>query len=401
MKIFISGTTYAPALNGQAIFTTSLAENLATRGHEVLVVTPLAKGQPSRIMRNQVQVVSLPSISLECVHNNAQFSIFVRNRLKKALASFHPEIVHIQDHFPLNAELIGLVRQRGIGLVGTNHFMPQNLAPYVPGISHWKPFFNRVMWGWAMSIYNRLDVVTAQSLSSVRLLRKNGLRVPAFQVSCGLDTRRFHPDLAVDRTACRKKYGVDVQKTVFLFVGRVDREKQIDVFLRALQQIKRDDIQFVVTGIGAAGAHLKALAEMLHLGERVHFTGFVPNEDLPNLLNSVDVFTMPSEAELLSIATLEAMACARPLLLADAVALPELVEVGVNGYLFKPGDPSDAARWMEHLAEIPERWTEMGRKSRQKAETHSLENTVRQYESIYTKLLAGDKPFLASEPQHF
>jgi glycosyltransferase involved in cell wall biosynthesis len=46
----------------------------------------------------------------------------------------------------------------------------------------------------------------------------------------------------------------------------------------------------------------------------------------------------------LSIASLEAMACGRPLLLANAIALPELVAVGVNGYLFEPGNPSDAAR---------------------------------------------------------
>ncbi len=399
VKILISGTTYAPALNGQAIFTTTLAENLALRGHEVLVFTPMANGQPSKIMRNQVQVVSLPSISMQWVHNQAYFSIFVQRALKKVLGSFHPEIVHIQDPFPLNTELLGLVRERGIGLVGTNHFMPQNLSPYVPGVSHFRPLFNRLMWRWAMGTYNRLDVMTAQSLSSVHLLKENGLRAPAFQVSCGLDTGRFHPDPSLERAACRKKYGVDTQKKVFLFVGRVDREKRIDVLLRAMQQVKRDDIQFVVAGDGAASAHLKALAEKLHLGERVHFTGFVPNEDLPNLLNRVDVFTMPSEAELLSIATLEAMACARPLLLADAVALPELVEVGVNGYLFKPGDPLDAARWIEHLAEIPERWAEMGRKSRQKAETHSLENTVRQYETIYTRLLTGARPFLAGEPQ--
>jgi 1,2-diacylglycerol 3-alpha-glucosyltransferase len=395
VKILVSSTTYAPALNGQSIFTTSLAENLAMRGHQVMVITQWAKGQPYEALRNQVQVVRMPSISMQWIHNNVYFSIFVQRGLKKALASFHPEIIHIQDHFPLNTELIGLVRKDGIGLVGTNHFMPQNIAPYVPGISLFRPLFNRVMWGWAMRIYNRLDVVTAQSQSSVRLLQENGLRVPAFQVSCGLDTHRFHPDPAVDRAACRQRYGLDAHKKVFLFVGRVDGEKRIDVLLRAMQHVQREDIQFVVAGDGAAGPHLKALAQALDLGERVHFTGFVPNEDLPNLLNSVDVFTMPSEAELLSIATLEAMACARPLLLADAVALPELVEVGENGYLFKPGDPLDAAHWMEQLAEIPERWAEMGQKSRQKAEAHSLENTIRQYETIYTSLLAGERPVLA------
>ena len=115
----------------------------------------------------------------------------------------------------------------------------------------------------------------------------------------------------------------------------------------------------------------------------MRFTGFIPNEELHVLLNSVDIFTMPSEAELLSIASLEAMACGRPMLLADAVALPELVTPDVNGYLFKPGDPADAARCMALLADHPERWAEMGKASVERAQEHSLERTIERYETLY------------------
>jgi len=94
---------------------------------------------------------------------------------------------------------------------------------------------------------------------------------------------------------------------------------------------------------------------------------------------------MPSDAELLSIASLEAMACGRPMLLADAVALPELVTPGVNGYLFKRGDADDAAHYMELLADQPERWKEMGKASHDRAQIHSLENTVQRYEELYKK----------------
>jgi glycosyltransferase involved in cell wall biosynthesis len=105
---------------------------------------------------------------------------------------------------------------------------------------------------------------------------------------------------------------------------------------------------------------------------------------------------MPSEAELLSIASLEAMACARPVLLAEAVALPELVTDGQNGYLFRPGDPIDAARCMALLADHPENWPAMGVISQEKANYHSMENTLKQYESIYTALLAGTYVNLAN-----
>jgi len=96
---------------------------------------------------------------------------------------------------------------------------------------------------------------------------------------------------------------------------------------------------------------------------------------------------MPSEAELLSIATLEAMACGRPVLAAAAMALPELVSDNVNGYLFQPGDPADAARCLALLADHPERWPEMGKASLEKVQQHSLDRGLAQYEELYRSVL--------------
>ena len=131
------------------------------------------------------------------------------------------------------------------------------------------------------------------------------------------------------------------------------------------------------------------MAQELALGDLVHFTGFVPNEDLPCLINSLDAFVMPSEAELLSIASLEAMACGRPILAANAVALPELITDGVNGYLFQPGDDADAVRCMEKLADHPELWAEMGAISIERAQPHGLEAILKRNEALYEMVLSG------------
>ena len=267
--------------------------------------------------------------------------------------------------------------------------MPENLAPYVPALFRFKPVFNHVLWQWMLDVYNRLDVATAQSKAAVALIRSQGLRIPVFPVSCGIDLTRFHPDPSVDRVLYRQRYGLDPQRKLFLFVGRVDGEKRLDVLLHAMSRLQRDDIQLAIAGYGAALDELQRLSEALNLGERVRFIGFVPADDLPPLLNSVDVFTMPSEAELLSLATLEAMACGRPVLLANAVALPELAVNHVNGYLFKPGDPIDLARRMELLADQSDRWPEMGKASLERARLHSLEYAVRQYEMLYETIFAN------------
>jgi glycosyltransferase involved in cell wall biosynthesis len=117
--------------------------------------------------------------------------------------------------------------------------------------------------------------------------------------------------------------------------------------------------------------------------ERVIFLGYVSAEDLPALYMSADIFVMPSSAELQSIATLEAMSCGKPVLAANARALPELVEHEVNGYLFESDNSNDAAYWMNKFLESAELWSAMGKVGITRSQSHSLKNTVRDYEDYY------------------
>jgi glycosyltransferase involved in cell wall biosynthesis len=387
MRILISGITYYPRLDGQSIFTVNLSEGLAKRGHQVTAMFPSVEGHTFSRERNGVHLEGVQSIAIAPKYPDFAVPIPSVKDVRNIINAAQPDIVHIQDHYPLSRMAMREAERQGIHIIGTNHFMPENLAQYVPVLSKIKPLYNWILWKWMLSVYNRLDLVVAQSRAAAELIRAQGLQPPVSLVSCGIDLRRFRVDASVDRLACRERYGLDPRRTIFLFVGRVEKDKRIDVLLHAAARLKRDDIQLVIAGHGGASEYYEALSRSLNLGQGVHFTGFIPNEDLHILLNSIDVFTMPSDAELLSIASLEAMACGRPMLLADAVALPELVTPGVNGYLFKPGDADDAAHYMELLADQPERWKEMGKASHERAQIHSLENTVQRYEELYKKSL--------------
>jgi glycosyltransferase involved in cell wall biosynthesis len=162
----------------------------------------------------------------------------------------------------------------------------------------------------------------------------------------------------------------------------------LDIGIRSVKFLNRDDLQLVIAGNGAEKTNLIKLVKELNLEKKVVFSGFIPNVDLPSVLNSIDVFIMPSEAELLSIASLQAMACARPMLVANAVALPELVSLNENGLLFRPGDVEDAARCMSLLADHPERWPAFGAASLERAKNHSLENIITHYLHLYNSAIA-------------
>jgi glycosyltransferase involved in cell wall biosynthesis len=238
-----------------------------------------------------------------------------------------------------------------------------------------------------LAVYRHVDVVTAQSKAAANLIHNQGLRLPILPISCGIDLQRLYSNPDVDKELFCQRYGLDASKKNFLFFGRIDGEKCIDLLLRAMQLLDRDDIRLVIAGHGKVEGKLRQLTTALNINHRVRFTGFIPAEDVPGLMNSVDVFVMPSEAELLSISTLEAMACGRPVLLANALALPELVRYGENGYLFKPGDVKDLVHYMSLLADQAERWRTKGRVSREIARSHSLEETLNKFETLYSELV--------------
>ena len=385
MRVLIAGATYYPALNGQSVFMVHLAEGLAAQGHEVSVLFPGRRALSSRI--NGVRLETVRSLELSLVRADAYFPYFYAGRVGDVFDTFRPEVLHIHDHYPLSIAAVQEARRRGIPIVGTNHFVPANVEPYIPGSALLRPVLDRVLWEWMFRIYRRLDFVTAPSQAAVNLLQSQGLRVPMRAVSCGTDLNRFHPDPSVDRAAVRRAYGLDPDGTLFLYVGRIDQEKRIDVLLRAIRLLDRHDIQLALAGQGAALNRLQSMSAGLQLGGRVHFLGRVPNEHLNQVLNSADVFALASQAELLSIASLEAMASGRPLVLADAGALPELVTPGVNGYLFRAGDPRDAAHYMELLADQPALREQMGLASRERVRPHSMEFALQTYGGIYRQVL--------------
>jgi glycosyltransferase involved in cell wall biosynthesis len=91
-------------------------------------------------------------------------------------------------------------------------------------------------------------------------------------------------------------------------------------------------------GDGGERDYLEKLALELGIASNVQFRGHITDKELPAAYERATLFAMPSIAELQSIATMEAMASGRPVVAADAMALPHLVHDGDNGYLFPPDD---------------------------------------------------------------
>ncbi|MHC1781571.1 MAG: glycosyltransferase [Anaerolineaceae bacterium] len=184
-------------------------------------------------------------------------------------------------------------------------------------------------------------------------------------------------------------FGLAFSPTTFLFVGRVDAEKKVDVLIRAIKLLNRKDIQLVVAGKGAALSGYQSLAHELGVSDQVHFTGFVVEPELPLLLNCIDVFRHAQRGRTAqhrqpgSHGRRQTPACGA------IQTLPELVDDGVNGYLFEPGSVQDAARCMALLADHPEDQPRMGAASLEKVKAHSIDAVLKRYEDLYRGCLKG------------
>jgi glycosyltransferase involved in cell wall biosynthesis len=128
----------------------------------------------------------------------------------------------------------------------------------------------------------------------------------------------------------------------FLYVGRLDREKGLDVLLRAFAQVPGE---LVLVGSGPAEAELRASA-----GERVRFTGALPRAEVAAWYRRADAFVLPSRSEPWGMVLNEAAAAGLPLVATEGVgAARELVEDGVNGFRVPVGDEralTEALRWL-------------------------------------------------------
>lgn len=408
MRILMAADQFLPPASGAAVFTVALVTGLAQAGHEVVVLTPAAgpgDGGPDHEASDppgsaRLKIVRAPAFALPGSRSHVYVDLPCRRMVEKLVDALRPDAIHVQDYLLLCRTVARVAGRKRLPLVATNHFLPENLMPYMPVLRRSPQALARILWKPVMAVLQQACVVTTPTETGARLLREQGLKRPVVPISCGVDLRRFAglasregrgaadavaecPD---ESATVRRRFGLRPETPLFLFVGRVDREKRLDVLIEAMSLVPDMPLQVAIAGKGEQKERLSQLARDRGLERRVVFLGYVPDQDLPRLLRAADVFVIPSEAELQSIATLEAMASGLPVIAAGARALPELVEPGTNGYLFTAGSATHLAAVLRLMLGRRDAWPQMGRASRRMAERHDRAFTVRKYVELYERV---------------
>ena len=394
LVVLLGCDTFPPDINGAAKFAERLAAGLARRGHELHILAPSTNKRYGtyREVHDGVPLVvhRLKSYRLP-QHKTLRFiwPFTLRKRIDHLLEQINPDVVHIQSHVNVGRYLSSSAVAAGVKVVATNHTMPENLIRYsliIPKFA--EKLAMKLAWKDAERVLSRASVITTPTRRAAEILEAHTNIRNIHAISCGIDAREFAHASKVSNS-----------KPTALFVGRLDYEKHVHVLIEAFASMPAGlNATLEIVGDGGERESLERWAAENKIADQVKFLGHVSDSGLKEAYDRATVFVMPSIAELQSIATLEAMASGRPVIAANAAALPHLVHTGENGYLFEPDNVAElSARLLQVLTAQQPELERMANNSLHLIQAHDITKTLELFEQIYRGEVIGS---VATEDNH-
>lgn len=368
MRIAFDGTTLTPGRTGVGYYTEHLLQHLAreveTTGDELVVVS------------NRPIDTHAPLPRHVRVHQGHHFPVrigWMQMRAARALAAIKADVAHFTNGMiPLASPASTVV---------TIHDLSLKLYPHCHPVR--RLLLNRPLMQVAM---RQASAIVAVSHSTRRdLLRLHG--VPAERVSVVHEAASpvFRPILDRGRLALiRAKYGLP--ERFILYVGTIEPRKNLGRLMAAIAQARAEGIPHHLVCIGPYGwssRDLTGLIERLDLARYVHFTGYVPFEDLPALYNLGELFVFPSLYEGFGLPVVEAMACGTAVITANSSSLVEIA--GDAAITVDPGSTDALADAIRALAMDDARRRDLSERGLERSRAFSWTQTAKEMLAVYQR----------------
>ncbi|MBN1483255.1 MAG: glycosyltransferase [Chloroflexia bacterium] len=383
MRILMASHGYPPTISGVTLVVQKLAREMVRRGHTVVVVTASDREEPYQDVDQGVQLNRVRSMA-NPFFKEAPVPIVSRKDLENIYDALQPDILHVHDAAWLGLQCARLAKNGAdLPVLTTSYYVPRFVARYLSWNGDPQPLVEDVVWFYSTWFFNQFDHVVFATEAHRRVFQQQGMEAVTSIISNGMDLNRYTPN---GDCAGLEELGLPRGRRI-LFVGRLAQDKEIDTLIRAMPAIRaEEDAHLLLVGRGDYRPELEELAAELDLQGAVHFMGFVPERLMPALYRAVDLFAIASTCEVQSLPTLQAVACGVPVVAADAVALPELVHHGVNGFLVPPYRAEAIASAILRILQDGALAERMGRAGLDIAEPHAEEHTFDLYEALYHEM---------------
>ncbi len=362
---------YRPVVNGVVASVEALAGGLRARGHEVYCFAPRMPGY----VEADGPVFRMPSLPLPTrTPYRLTLPLVSRRNLNTVIKRL--SLVHVHSPFVTGWMGARYARRYGMPLVYTYHTQLEAYAHYIPFEPHATRFAAAQL---TRTFANTADAVVVPTPAMATRLRELGVTVRIEVVPSGIDLAHFGSGRR--DAALRARIGVGEDERMILYVGRLAKEKNVDLLLAAMARAGDDSRKLVIAGDGPYCGDLQRHAAEMGVAGVVRFLGVVAREALPDLYASADAFAMPSTTETQGLVIAEAMAAGAYIVAADAPQNREVL--GGTGRVVAPTPEAFALA----LAALPERVGERTESARQAAQRFSLDDQVDRMQRLYESLL--------------
>jgi len=222
-------------------------------------------------------------------------------------------------------------------------------------------FLESVAWGYMHWFYGQVDTVFVNSEEYKQSWIKRGFDPAKLKIlPRGLDTELFHP--ARRDSAFFEKFGVSNGEVRLLYVGRISKEKDLDLLADAYRRLRKEGLSVQLFVVGD-GPYSEALSKCL---PEAFFTGYLRGKELAAAYASADIFVFPSTTDTFGNVILEAQASGLPVVVSDSGGPKELVAHNANGLITKSHnveDFTDAIRALVIDQKLRERMANSARNS--------------------------------------
>ncbi len=299
---------------------------------------------------------------------------------------------HVATPGPIGLAALGIARILQKPITGTYHTEFPHYAKALTGDS----YIEELLWYYMQWFYNQLDSVYVPSNATKKELIARGIEESKIRLyPRGVDTVRFHPEHRSD--ILHKNWNVPHDAIVFLYVGRVSKEKNLHVLAKAFADLAASterSLQLVVVG---DGPFLTEMKNMLANSPAI-FTGYMQGKELSSIYASSHVFVFPSTTDTFGNVVLEAQASGLPVITTDKGGPQENILPDRTGFVVKANDVQSLSQSMRILAENAELQQKMKAAARNYAEKRGFSEAFSKLYDMYVSERAAETPQQESHP---
>lgn len=335
MRIGLFSDAYLPDINGVVSSIATLKAALEKLGHTVFVVSNHNGINVKYDAENHI--LRLPGLEVKKFYGY-KMSNPIQLRGEEYIRKMDLDVIHVHTEMGIGLFARQMAKKYNIPLVYTYHTLYEDYLHYVnpKDFQTVDQAGRRVVRYLSKLAGNGPMAVIAPSNKTKKALQSYGVKTPIYIVPTGIDLSDFlKKNLDAEKIqAVRQSLGLSDEAHTVVFVGRIAKEKCIEMPIEALSKVKDDNLHLIIVGGGTDLKFYQNEAKELGIEERVHFVGKIPREEIPYYYSAFDCFVSASLSETQGMTYLEALASGLMVFGRRDEVLDGLVEEGKTGYYF-------------------------------------------------------------------